>query len=199
MIAATSLFAGAAEEGAHKVKIVKLETQIQQTPKFEVGGVKDKQFEPRYWLEIEAELQVDTTDPSNFIPEVQTNWFAIIKDDRTKKAVQLTGKVTFREVRAKDKKAHVIAYISPDTLEKITGKSRPVEGDVEAVALIISGSGIVNDAKHAAGLQKATKEEDSKWWASGKYQTMEGLIIAKGDTPFAPLWSDRYPVEKPKQ
>ena len=192
------MLAGGAEEVAHRVKIAKIETQIQQTPRFEAAGVKDKQFEPRYWLELEAELEVETTDPSGFIPELQTSWFAIIKDDRTGKPVQLTGKVAFRDVRTKDKKAYVIAYISPDTLEKITGKSRPGEGDVEAVALVVSGSGIVSDGRHAAGLQKATAEEDSKWWSSGRYQTMEGLIVAKGKTPFAPLWSDRYPFEKPE-
>jgi hypothetical protein len=193
-----SIASGAAEETSHKVVIKKLVPQIQQTPRIQASGVKDKPFDPRYWMEIEAELEVETTDPSGFIPELTTSWFAIVKDDRTGKPIALTGKVVFRDVRTKNKRAHVIAFIGPDTLEKLTGKDRPSEGDVEAVALTLSGPGILNDEKHAAGLQKATAKEESKWWSSGKYQTMDGLIVAKSKTPFASLWSDRYPFEKPE-
>ena len=42
----TSLMAAGAEEVAHRVEIRKIETQIQQTPEFQVSGVKDKPIDP---------------------------------------------------------------------------------------------------------------------------------------------------------
>ncbi len=202
LILAATVIGANANEGAHKVEIKSIVTEIQQTPQFQVNGPKDKKFNPRYWLEIEAELEVMTADktgkinPDGFIPEIAASWSVIIKDKGTDKTTMLTGKVSFIEVRTKDKKAYLSAYISPDTLEKLLGKDRFGDNDIEAVALVISGPGIVSDGKHAAGLQKATAAEESKWWTTGKYTTMEGVVLAKSKTPFAPLWTDHYPVEK---
>lgn len=201
-ILAFSAFVGLAP-GAdlHRVEIKEITTTIQQTPRYEVSGLKDKPFDPRYWLEIEAELEVESLTETEFIPELQTKWFAIVRaiDKKApggKKTVMLTGEVTFQNVRAKDGEAHVIAYIGPDTLEKLTGEDRPTEREVEGIALTVSGTGIASEAPHAAGLEKATAKEQTRWWAQSMYETVAGAIVAKGDTPFAPLWTDRYPTEK---
>jgi len=205
LILAIGLAGVNAKESVHKVVIKSIETEIQQTPEFQVNGIKDKKFNPRHWLEIEAELEVQTTndkgeiDPKGFIPEITANWFVIIKDKESGKPVMLTGKVTFREIRTKDKKAHVSAYISPDTLEKLTGENKPSDKDIEGVALVISGPGILSkEDEHIKGLQKATAHEDKKWWLGSQYKTVDGAVLAKSKTPFAPLWTDRYPVEKPE-
>jgi len=202
LILAISLAGANAKEIAHKVVIKSIETVIQQTPEFQVNGIKDKKFNPRHWLEIEAELEVQTTndkgelDTKGFIPEITANWFVIIKDKQSGKPIMLNGKATFREIRTKDKKAYVSAYISPDTLEKLTGENKPSDKDIEGVALVISGPGIVSEGEHKKGLQKATVHEDTQWWSGSQYKTMDGAVLAKSKTPFAPLWTDRYPVEK---
>ena len=204
LILAISLAGANAKEIAHKVVIKSIETVIQQTPEFQVNGIKDKKFNPRHWLEIEAELEVQTTndkgelDTKGFIPEITANWFVIIKDKQSGKPIMLNGKATFREIRTKDKKAYVSDYISPDTLEKLTGENKPSDKDIEGVALVISGPGIVSEGEHKKGLQKATVHEDTQWWSGSQYKTMDGAVLAKSKTPFAPLWTDRYPVEKPE-
>lgn len=190
-----------AQEVQHKVEIKKIETRIQQTPRYEVDGIEDKPFDPRYWLEIEAELEIDTTDPTGFVPELETRWFAIVRQTTVAKGekpknVMLTGEVTFRDLRAKDGEAHLIAFIGPDTLEKLTGEVRPREGDIEAVAVTVSGPGVLSDGSRAKGLEKATAKEDARWWAAGLYETLNDLIVAKSKTPFAPLWTDRHPAER---
>ena len=185
-----------AQEVAHRIEIKDLDSQVQQTPTIQVDGVKDKPVKPRYWLEIEAELEVETTDPSGYIPEISTKWYAIIKDDRTRKPIMVTGEFSFLEIRAKDKTAFVSAFIAPDTLEKITGKEKITEGDIESIALVVSGSGVMNTERHAPGLQMATSEQDSNWWSSGKYQTQGKSILSKAETPFSLLWTDRYPRVK---
>ena len=204
LILAISLAAATAKEIAHKVVIKSIETVIQQTPEFQVNGIKNKKFNPRHWLEIEAELEVQTTndkgelDSKGFIPEITANWFVIIKDKESGKPMMLTGKVTFREIRTKDKKAYVSAYIRPDTLEKLTGENKPSDKDIEGVALVISGPGIVSEGEHKKGLQKATVHEDTQWWVTSRYKTVDGAVLAKSKTPFAPLWTDYYPIEKPE-
>ena len=192
----TTISALEAQQSAHRAKIIKIEGQSQQTPDFQVSGPKDKATNPRHWFEIEAEIEVETTDPSGFIPELEAQWFAVILDKSSKKPVRLLGKTTFKNLRTKDKKIIISAYIEPDTLERLTGSSRPSDNDIEGYALTISGAGIVSEGRHAEGLSKATAETKAKWWITWEGQSLDGLIVPKSKTPFAPLWTDRYPTEK---
>lgn len=185
-----------AQQVVHRAKIINIEGEMQQTPEFEVSGPRDKTTKPRFWIEIEAEIEVETTDPSGFIPELEAQWFAVVMDKHTKKPVRLLGKTSFKNIRTADKKVFITAYIEPDTLERLTGSSRPNENDIEGYALTISGAGIIAEGRHAEGLSKATAENDAKWWITWNGQSLEGLIIPKSKTPFAPLWTDRYPTEK---
>ncbi|MFT6864564.1 MAG: hypothetical protein ACJAVK_003132 [Akkermansiaceae bacterium] len=181
---------------AHRAEIKKISAQVQETPQFQVSGPKDKPITPRYWIEIEAEIEVKTTDPSGFIPEFQANWFAVIQDKTTDKSIRLDGKCLFKNLRTTDKKVIISAYIEPDTLERFTGKSKPSVADIEAFALTISGADIVSDGKYAEGIFDATVKKEAKWWVKWAHRTEAGLIVAKSKTPFAPLWTDRYPTEK---
>ncbi|MCH7224856.1 Amuc_1102 family pilus-like protein [Haloferula sp. A504] len=201
IIAFSALIGLAPGADLHRVEIKEINTTIQQTPRYQVSGLKDKPFDPRYWLEIEAELEVESLTDTEFIPELRTNWFAIVRAiDKTapggKKNVMLTGEITFQNIRAKDGEAHLIAFIGPDTLEKLTGEDRPNEGDVEGIALTVSGPGVASEGSRAAGLEKATAKEQTRWWAKSMYETVAEAIVAKDRTPFAPLWWDRYPTEK---
>lgn len=197
IIVTLALIAGVeAQQQAHRVKILKIEAQNQQTPTFQVSGPREKPTKPRNWIEIEAEIEVETKDPSGFIPEFEARWFAVIKEKESGKPVRILGKAIFKNIKTADKKIFLSAYIDPDTLERITGSDRPSEADIEGYALTISGAGIVTDGDHAEGLTKATTEKEAKWWDTWKHQSLDGLIIPKSKTPFAPLWTDRYPTEK---
>ena len=198
ILAAFSLMAGAvgADDGTHRVKILKLESLVQQTPRFQVAGIKDKRLDPRHWLELEAELEVETTSKSKFIPAITAHWFAVVIDKVTRKPVRLTGKIEFINVRTHDRKIHISAYIGPDVLEKLTGENKPGENDIEGIALKIDGNGIVKTKKYAKDLVMVTKEERAQWWEKWENKTISNGITAKSKTPFAPLWTDRYPAEK---
>jgi hypothetical protein len=87
-----------AAEIKHRAKIIKITSQIQQTPQFQFTGTKEKQVDPRYWLEIEAKIEVETTDPSGFIPELEAKWFAVILDKSTNKSVRLLGSTLFQNL-----------------------------------------------------------------------------------------------------
>jgi hypothetical protein len=194
-----ALIAGAqAQDPAHRAKIVEIEGEMLQTPDFVISTPVDKYPDRRReWLEIRAEIDMETTDPSGFIPELEARWFVVIKEKYSGKPVRLLGKATFRNIRTTDRRVFLSAYIDPDTLERLTGSSRPSENDIEAYALTISGPGILADGRYAAGLTMATAEKEAKWWEKWEFKSIEGAILPKSKTPFAPLWADRYPVEKP--
>ena len=156
---------------------------------------------PRYWLEIEAELEVETTDPSRFIPELTASWFAVVQTEEKGKQVSvlLSGDCVFQNIRTAGKKAILSAYIEPDTLERLTGSTKPSSSNFDSIALTVSGPGVLTSGRHENGLFKATKKESAKWWVNWKGKSIPGTIMAKSKTPFAWLWSDRYPVEKRKE
>ena len=83
-----------AQQPVHRAKILKIVGEAQQTPEFQVSGPRDKATKPRHWIEIEAGIEVETTDPSGFIPELEARWFAVILDKHSKKPVRLLGKAT---------------------------------------------------------------------------------------------------------
>lgn len=179
----------------HRAKILGISTQTQQTPQFQHSGPRDKSTKPRNWLEIEAEVEVETTDPSGFIPQLEAKWFAVILDKYSKKPVRLTGSATFKNIRTTGRKVFLSAYIEPDTVERLTGKTKLSENDIEGFALTLSGPGFVTDGKYGLGLAMATAEENSRWWLEWKHQSLEAMIVPKSQTPFAPLWTERYPAE----
>jgi hypothetical protein len=183
-----------AAEPAHRVKILKIEGLEQKSPQFQVDGPRDKVAKSREWIEIEAEVEVQTTDPSGFIPELEASWYAVVLN-KDKKPVRLMGKCVFKNIRTEEKKVFLSAYIEPETLERFTGKPRPSESDIEGYALTLSGTGIVTDKKYAEGLAMATDKEEAKWWVEWKHESFDGLIVPKSKTPFASLWTQRYPSE----
>ncbi|HEX5789851.1 MAG TPA: Amuc_1102 family pilus-like protein, partial [Luteolibacter sp.] len=200
LLLASSLVCPAQEGPLHLIKIEKIEATVQETPVYAAKGPRDKDAESRQWIEIEAEMVLVTKDPSGFLPQLDAKWFAILIDGTTKKPVQLTGTCSFKDVRpeasTRDKKVHLSAYISPDTLQKVTQEKTLRPNDIQSVALVVSGPNIANDAKYAAGLQKASSKEESEWWTKSLYPTIDGAILPKSKTPFALLWTDRYPGEK---
>lgn len=182
---------------SHVVKILDIAVTDQQTPEFQVSGPKAKKTKPRDWIEIEAEIEVKTINESGFIPELTAHWHAMTKDTHAKDPknalVRLSGKSSYKNIRCADGKVFISAYIEPDTIERLSGKSKL---DIKAVALVISGPNIRTDKEYGKGLSKATANEGSEWWMSSKYKSLDEMIVAKSKTPFAPLWTDRYPTEK---
>jgi hypothetical protein len=73
--------------------------------------------------------------------------------------------------------------MSPSTVGKIVGKTAtPNKSDIEvAVEIRHQGKLIAGDA---------TSRASSRWW--NNMSQKEGLVLNKGETPFALLWLDRY-------
>lgn len=188
----------------HDVAVDDIVVEVQQTPDYSASVSKNKRIDRGSWIEFEAELKTKTTHPNGYIPELKAQWYAIIQDKfhvaggkLKPTAVMLTGQTTFKNVRAKDGTAYISAYIGPDQLEKMTGKENIQASEIIAVGLVLSGSEIA-PGKHlqgAIGEFSKTAQTDKPWWNEGSIPKVEDTILAKGKTPFALLWTDRYPTE----
>lgn len=189
----------------HFANIVDIEAKFQPTPNFQARGPGAKEVDPRTWLEIEAELELKTIDPSGYIPQLEANWYAIVYEEdpktKQKKPVQLTGTSVFKDIRVrKDGKAFISAYIEPKTLEHYFGDNRmSVRRDFQAFAVTLSGKDLFIDKKTGQGPFMATDKQETKWWSNWKDNYVSDSIVAKSKTPFKLMWLDRYPTEQKEE
>jgi hypothetical protein len=185
--------AGAQE--MHRITGGKVSFEMQQTPEFAVGGPRAKKTTPLEWLEIEVELEVKTLAKSGYIDQLDAEFFVGVKDaNDPKKPVLMTGKFSFAEIRATEERAWLSAYISPAALAKATGNRKPGKADIVAVGVSVSGGGITKPFVDSVGIPP--KRDGQQWWEEPRFNRQDGAILPKSKTPFAALWTDRYPLNK---
>ncbi|QQL44518.1 Amuc_1102 family pilus-like protein [Sulfuriroseicoccus oceanibius] len=175
----------------HKVEVKKVEVEMQQTPRYAAAGPRDKRWDQLEWLEIEVELDVDSRAETKVIPELTATFYVALPNeaDRAARYVMLSDSITFTNIRAGSKKAYLVAYVDPDTLARFVGKDKPSKGDVQSVGVTVTAPNI--SMSKPKDLFASTK--GGEWWKKWSDPRESGLIRAKGNTPFALLWYDRYP------
>lgn len=182
---AAALFAFSSPASAEvKVDKPKIDITIQKTPRFQISGPKEKRDTQKVWIEVEVEFKADdrSGDPKEeFIGDLEFKYFIALKaKDNKTKAYTLT--VNHTNI-LKGETLYSVAYISPMTIAKIMGKDAiPNKSSIE-VAVEIRHGGTLK-----AG--DATKSPSSKWWNT--IPNVDGMVLNKNQTPFAPLWWDRY-------
>ncbi len=164
------------------VDVKKMEKQTQKTPTFQANGVKDKSIpNPRDWLEIEVEFQIDGPRDA-VVPELLFRYYIGFRDQNGNPRV-LTGDVKHLNMLAGEEYYSAV-YIAPNTLGEITGDFRRFQDSaVEAMGVEVIYNGVIVGGKSTQSGSRA-----KFWQATG---TQPG-ILSKSDTPFALLWIDRY-------
>jgi len=163
-----------------------------QSPTVEDGNAKG--FRPKDWLEIEVRLKVQKmkVEPKDkYIDEVKVNWHVVVKG-QDRKTYKISKSVTHVNIPI-DEEVSVSIYISPNTLKRITGKDSANKNDLEAVGGEVELNGeMVGFFSHG---------EKAGWWTK-ELKNVEATekfpLLDKSQTPFAPLWYDRYAEVKPK-
>lgn len=169
------------------IKIKNLSVEIQQTPEFRPGNVKDKRVpKPRDWLEVEVEFEVDTNPRDGFAPALMFRYYIAIQGADGKPRT-LRGDVTHVNVPGSTS-LYSVVYVSPATLAKVTGK---YTGFTES-SIVGIGVAIYHDGVAKTG--EASKLPNG-WWTNANVQTEPG-VLKKKNTPFALLWLDRYADEQ---
>jgi hypothetical protein len=149
------------------------------TPDYQVTGEAHKSPRRQIWLEVEVEFEskAETTD------ELTVKYFVLLKDKL------LSGEVTHVNV-PKGRDLRSVIYVPPQTLSRLL-EGRPLgSADIVnvGVQLLVKGALAAESNYKPAGA--------ARWWE--QLQPLTGLMMNKTQTPFAPLYWDRYEMIKPE-
>ena len=133
---------------------------------------------PRNWGQLRALF--DTTP--DWIDELTVSYYALLYDRAKDQHTLFKGSVTHINV-AKGTQHLSTAYLNPNTIERF--------GPVVAVACEISYGGAVVD-KQSTGRQGKGQALPEEWWTKFNQTVKEGLILNRGQTPFAFINPDDY-------
>lgn len=162
--------------GPGSIKLGKLAVEAPNSPDYSVSGgpVKRSKFEK--WLEFE--VAYDTLPEE--IDELTFRFTALVE----KKL--LTGEVTYINI-LKGRDHYAVMYISPKSIARLTG-GRP-----------LTGAGIENVWVEVSRQGQTLARESFKPGNPPNVPQVAGLVLRKDETPFAPLFYDRYESIKPQR
>jgi len=160
-------------------QVTRITRNLVSAPQFVYSGAQQYPTNQRdRWLEIEVEF--------NAVPEVTDDltvkYFVLIN------GVLLTGEVTHNNVAA-GRENRSVMYVSPRTLARFTGSRTATTTSVQNICIQIIQNGSIKDEQSLIRAQPP-------WHASPS--RVAGLLLNKNETPFAPLYWDRYvPIKSP--
>ncbi len=183
-------FSPAAFAQAVKVDKPKIGIEIQKTPRYAVQGPKEKRDTQKFWIEVEVEFKADQKggDPNNeFIDEIEVKYFITVtpKNAKDRQGLHDDRSTTGRSsrIRPPTRSPIYLLTISPRSSARTRLRARRTW---------MSRSRSATRDNWSAG--DSTKSPSSKWW--NNMSQAEGMVLKKSETPFAPLWFDRYAEEK---
>lgn len=155
------------------VKLGKVQPEVVKTPEFNLSSGPQKRSKPGQWLEVEIEYETKPED----IQELTFKFTILIEKQL------IDGEVTYVNIpKARDH--YAVMYVAPRSLEKLTGGKPLTSASIENVWVEVLNQGLSLDkASHRPGVVPSLRH-------------VPGLVQHKDETPFAPLWYDRYEVIK---
>ena len=177
---ATETFAqGTAAVGPGSVKITKVEIAGVKTPEYQIVGGPQKRSKIGTWLEIEVAFETKAED----IDELTFNYAVLIEKSL------IDGTVTHVNI-PKGAEHYSVMYISPRSLEKVVNGKTFTAASIGNAWITVSRQGQVLDGP-ATNPKAAYKPT-----AMPNLPHVAGILLNKNDTPFAPLFYDRYEAIK---
>jgi len=175
-IAALSVPASAqAPVGPGSVKLGKIQPAVIKSPDFQINGGPQKRAKFGDWLEVEVEF---TTVPEEI--EELTFKYTILFEQKL-----LDGEVTHVTIPA-GRDHYSVMYVAPRTLQKLTGGKPMTPASIQNVWVQATKQGQVLDQSSFRPGQMPNLPH------------LAGLVLNKNETPFAPLFYDRYEAIKAK-
>jgi len=168
----TLSFSGRAQApvGPGSVKLGKVAVEVVKTPEFSLtSGPSKRTGRSQNWLEIEVDYETKAED----IDELTFKFSAIIEKQL------VNGEVTYANI-SKGREHFAVMYITPKGLDKLTKGKALTGASVENVFVEVSRQGQVLD------------RGSFKPGNLPNMPQMAGFLFNKNQTPFAPLFYDRY-------
>ena len=167
------LIASAQTRAAPEFQVTKITRNLIPTPQFAYAGTGQNQTSQRDpWLEVEVEFKA-TPELTN---ELTFKYYILFN------GTLLTGEVNHVNIPA-GRENRSVMYVPPRALARFTNKRAITENSCQNIAVQIVQDGAV---KAEASLNRAQPQ-----WFEALPQ-VSGLVLNKDQTPFAPLYWDRY-------
>ena len=154
-------------------KLTKITRNLISTPQFAYSGADQHLTNQRErWLEVE----VDFTATPAFTDELMFKYYILYNGK------VLTGEVTHTNIPAgRDNRS--VMYVSPHTLARFSDNRPVTTNSFQNIAVQIVQQGTVKD-------ERSLVRAPVQWFAA--IPQVSGFVLNKNDTPFAPLYWDRY-------
>jgi hypothetical protein len=153
--------------------IVRISPEVVKTPDYQVGRYSKPGERPKDWLEVEVEFKTE----AELTPELTVRYYVLF-DGQSEVVV---GEVSHVNV-AKGNDRRSVAYIAPSAIERLLGGKAFNASSIKDI-----GVEILDRGRPVAQLGWKNKQA---WWQQLPQKT--GLVLNKSETPFAPLYWDRY-------
>jgi len=162
-----------APRGGSDFQITKIYKNLITAPQFSYTGAQQYTANQRdRWLEVEVEFSA----APEFTDEATFKYFILVNGKL------LTGEVTHANIAA-GRDNHSVMYVSPKALARLMGNRAMAPNSIQNIAVQLVQQGAV---KSELSLERAQPQ----WFASIPH--VAGLVLNKNETPFAPLYWDRY-------
>ena len=184
LLTALSTDASAQSFKAKDAKINKVEIEIQQTPQFQAGNVKDKKIpRPRDWVEVEVEFEIsDKVIKGDFVEAVMLRYYIAVQGEDN--AYVMTGDVTHVNVPTGEDVFSCV-YLPPAVIDLAKGKDSKINtSDIRAVGVSIFVNGVE--------LMRDSVGMNAGWWEAPSQAVSMPGVLPKSKTPFSLLWIDRH-------
>ncbi len=160
--------------GGSEFQIGKISRNLITAPQFSYTGAQQYTTNQRdRWLEIDVEFSA----VPDYSDELSFKYYILINGKL------LTGEVTHTNVAA-GRDNHSVMYVAPRTLARLMGNRPVTPNAIQNVAVQIVQQGAI---KSESSLERSG---GAQWFAS--MPQVAGLVLNKNETPFAPLYWDRY-------
>jgi len=154
-------------------QLVKITRNLISSPEFNYSGAETFRTSARdRWFELEVEFAAAPA----FTDELTLKYYVALNGQL------LTGEVTHVNILA-GKELHSVMYISPRALAHFMGNRPLTANSVENIAVQILQQGAVKD-------ELSLVRAPPQWFAA--VPQVSGFLLNKNETPFAPLYWDRY-------
>jgi hypothetical protein len=167
------LISSAQTRPAAEFQITKISKSLISTPQFTyAGGTRHETDQPDRWLEVEVEFKA----APELTSELTFKYYILFN------GTLLTGEVTHVNVPA-GRENRSVMYVPPRALARFANNRAITENSCQNIAVQIVEQGAV---KTEASLNRAQPQ----WFET--LPQVSGLVLNKNQTPFAPLYWDRY-------
>jgi hypothetical protein len=159
---------------AKEFQITRITRNFVGTPQYTYAGAEAFPVDARErWLQVEAEF---TAAPA-VTDELTVKYFVLFN------GTVFTGEVTYTNVLAGRERRSVI-YMPPRSVARFTPVNRPLgPNSVQNVAVQILQQGMLKDELNL-------NRTPAQWYAG--LRQLSGFLLNKNETPFAPLYWERY-------